>query len=54
MVHQSQGLPLGFEASNDLAGIHPRLENFQRHFAANRFLLLSHEDDAETAFTDLF
>src|SRR5262249_9539074 len=29
------------------------LDDFERHFAADRFLLLGHEDDAEAAFTDL-
>ena len=40
MVHQCQGLLLRFEAGNHLAGIHPRLDDFQRHLAAHWPLLL--------------
>ena len=37
----------------DLAGVHARLDDLQRHLAADRLLLLGHEDDAEAAFADL-
>src|SRR5262249_41798636 len=46
-------LPLGLEAGNDLARVHARLENLQGDLAAERLLLLGHEDDAEAAFADL-
>ena len=31
----------------------PRLDDLERHPAADRVLLLGHEDDAEAAFADL-
>ena len=53
MVHQRQGLPLGLEAGDDLARVHARLDDLQRDLAADRLLLLGHEDHAEAAFADL-
>ena len=53
MVHQRQSLPLGLEAGDHLAAVHPRLEDLQRHLAADRLGLFRHEDDAEAAFADL-
>ena len=53
MVHQRQGLPLGLEAGDDLAGVHARLDDLEGDLAAHRLLLLGHEDDAEAAFADL-
>ena len=53
MVHQRQGLPLGLEAGDHLPGVHARLDDLQRHLAADRLLLLGHEDDAHAAFADL-
>jgi hypothetical protein len=53
MIHERQRLPLRLEAGNDLAGVHPGLDDFQRDFAANRMLLLGHENDAESPLTDL-
>ena len=47
-------MPLGLEARDNLARVHARLEDLQRHLAADRFLLLGHEDNAEAAFADLF
>ena len=38
MVHQRQGLPLGLEAGDDLPGVHARLDDLQRHLAADRLL----------------
>ena len=54
MIHQRQRLPLGLKPSHHLAGIHARLDDLQRHLAANRLLLLGHEHDAEAAFANLF
>ena len=31
VVHQRQGLPLGLEAGDDLPGVHPRLDELDRH-----------------------
>src|SRR5439155_268804 len=53
MIHQRQRLPLGFEAGDHLPSIHAGLDDFQRHLAADRLLLLGHEDDAEAPFADL-
>ena len=36
MVHQRQCLPLGFEAGDDLAGVHARLDDLEGHLAAHR------------------
>ena len=44
---------LGFEAGDHLPGVHAQLDDLQRHAAANRLLLLGHEDDAEAPFADL-
>jgi hypothetical protein len=53
MVHQRQRLSFGFEAGDDLLGVHAGLEDFDSHLAANRLRLFGHEDDAEAAFADL-
>ena len=53
MVHQRQGLPLGLEAGDHLGGVHARLDDFQRHPAPHRLLLLGHVDNAEPALADL-
>ena len=53
MVHQGQGLPLGLEAGDDLAGIHAGFQNLQRHPPPHRLLLLGQEHDAKTPFADL-
>ncbi len=36
------------------AGIHTQLDDLQRHLAADRLLLLSHEDNTKATFADLF
>ena len=53
MIHHRQRLPLGLEPRDDLAGVHPDLDDLQCDAAADRVLLLGHEDDAEPAFADL-
>ncbi len=53
MVHQRQRLPLGFEAGDDLLGVHAQLDDLERHAAAHRFLLLGHVNHAAAAFADL-
>ncbi len=52
MVHQRQGLPLGLEPGNHRPGVHAQLDDFQRHTAAHRFLLLGHINHAAAAFAD--
>ena len=51
--HQRQGLALGFEAGDDLFGVHPQLDDLQRHSPLHRFILLGHINHAAAAFTDL-
>ena len=53
MVHHGQRLPLGFEAGDDLLGVHAQLDDLERDAAADRFLLLGHVDNPATAFADL-
>jgi hypothetical protein len=53
MFHHRQGLTLGLEASDDLFGIHPKLDDLQGDPSANGMFLLSHKDDAEASFADL-
>ncbi len=53
VVHHGQGLPLGLEAGDDLAAVHPRLDDLQRDAAADRLELLGHEDGAHAPFADL-
>ena len=54
MVHEGQGLAFGLEAGDHLARVHAGLEHLEGHLAAQRLLLLGHEDDAEAALADLF
>ena len=54
VVHDGQGLPLGLEAGDDLAGVHPGLQHLQGHLAADRLGLLGQEHDAEPALANLF
>jgi hypothetical protein len=53
MVHHGQRLPFGFEASDDLAAVHARLDDLECDATLDRVLLLRHEDDAHAAFADL-
>ena len=46
VVHQRQGLPLGLEPGDDVARVHARLDDLEGHLAADRLLLLGHEDQA--------
>ncbi len=52
MIHHGQGLALGFEAGDDLVGVHAQLDDLQRHAPADRVLLLGHINHAEAAFSD--
>ncbi len=53
MVQHRQRLPLGFKAGHDPLRVHAQLDDLERDAAADRFLLLGHENHAETAFADL-
>jgi hypothetical protein len=53
VVHHGQGLPLGLEASDDLAAIHARLDDLESNLALDGLGLLGHEDGAHAAFADL-
>ncbi len=53
MVHQRQGLPLGLEAGDDLAGVHAQLDDLQGHAPLDRLALLGRPHGAEAAFTQL-
>ena len=53
MVHQRQRLAFGFEAGDDLPGVHAQLDDLEGDAAAHRFLLLGHIDHAAAAFADL-
>ena len=52
MVHQRQRLPLGLEPGDDLRRVHARLDDLQRHAAAERVGLLGQPDLAHAAFAD--
>jgi hypothetical protein len=53
VVHQSQGLALGLEAGDDVAGVHAQLDDLKGDLAADRFLLLSHIHHAHAALANL-
>jgi hypothetical protein len=53
VVHHRQRLPLGLEAGNHLAGVHPRLDDLQSDLAAYGLGLLGDVDDAHAPFADL-
>ncbi len=53
MVHQRQRLPLGLEAGDHFAGVHPQLDHLERHHPPDRLALLGPVDHAHAAFTDL-
>ena len=54
MFHEGQRLPFGLEASDDLLGIHARLDNLQGDLSLNRFGLFSDINNPHPAFADLF
>src|SRR5688572_14329565 len=53
MVHDRECLPLGFEPDDHLPRVHARFDNFERNAAADRLMLLRHEDHAHAPFADL-
>src|SRR5262245_16387892 len=52
MIHQRQRLALGFEARDNLPGVHPELDDLQRDSAPDRLLLLGEINSAKASFTD--
>jgi hypothetical protein len=54
MIHDSQGLPLELEAREDLAGVHARLDELDRHATPNWLRLLGNPDGSHSAFADFF
>jgi len=52
MLHQGEGLPLGLEAGNNLAGVHADFDELHGDTAIDGHLLLSAPDLAHAAFAD--
>jgi hypothetical protein len=52
MVHHRERLPLGVEPRDDLARVHPQLDDLERDLAADRLVLLGEEDGAEPALPE--
>src|SRR6478752_2742197 len=48
MIHQGEGLPFRFKTRDDTIGVHAEFDHLERDAAADRFILLSHVDDAAT------
>jgi hypothetical protein len=53
VVHHRQGLPLGLEPGDHLAGVHAGLDDLQCHLPPDRVFLLRHVDRAEPALADV-
>ena len=53
VVHHRQRLALGLEAGQHFPGVHPGLDDLQRHPAGDRLALLGHPDGAEAALANL-
>ena len=53
MVHDRQRLALRLEASDNLPGVHPQLDDLQGDSPADRLFLLGHIDNATPTFTKL-
>ena len=53
VLHHGQCLPLLFKTGDDLLGVHPHLDDLQRHAPPHRRLLVRHPHGAEPAFADL-
>ena len=52
VIHHRQRLAFRLEPGDHLLGIHPRLDDFQRHLATNGLALLRHVDGAHAPFAD--
>ena len=52
VLHHGQGLALGFKAGDDLFGVHPQFDDFQRNLPFDGLRLFGHVNDAHPAFAD--
>jgi hypothetical protein len=52
MLHQRQRLPLGFEAGDNVLGVHANLEHFESHTSTERLLLLRQVHGAKPSLPD--
>lgn len=52
-LKQAQRLPFGIKAGDDILGIHPKLDDLQRHQALHRLLLFREIDDTASALAEL-
>jgi hypothetical protein len=52
MIHESEGLPLILETSDDLPCIHPEFDNFEGDLPAERRRLLSQVNNAAPPFAE--
>ena len=52
MIHHRQRLPLRLEPRDDLLGVHPQLDDLERHAPPHRLGLLRDIDHAAPAFAD--
>ena len=53
MVHQGQRLTFGLETGDHVPRIHPRLDDLERHLAADRLVLFGDKDQPHAPFADL-
>ena len=53
VIHHRQSLAFGLEPRDHLRGVHAWLDDFERHPAPDRLLLLDHEDGPHAALADL-
>lgn len=53
MIHEGQGLALGFKAGDDLSRVHAQLDDLQRYPPFDRFFLFRHVDNSAAAFANL-
>src|SRR5208283_5100126 len=54
VIHQRQRLAFGFEAGDDLPGVHAQLDDLEGDLADDRLALFGHVNHAHAAFGNLF
>ena len=52
VIHHGQRLPFGLKPCDDLFGIHPGLDHFQRDLSTDGVLLFGQPDNAHAAFAE--